>query len=146
MPDNRDIVARHYTATSEGRTADALADFAPDITWIEMAGSPYAGTFVGVDAIVANVFARIEAEHETFAFVPDRLLADGDTVAAVGTYLGRRITGERCRRAPSTCGASRAARSCASSSSPTRHDSDRTPHGPGDVRRAAPRTSLGLRP
>lgn len=94
MPDNRDIVARHYTATSEGRTADALADFAPDITWIEMAGSPYAGTFVGVDAIVANVFARIEAEHETFAFVPDRLLGDGDTVAAVGTYLGRRITGE----------------------------------------------------
>src|SRR3972149_6485911 len=63
---NLDIIRDHYAASARGDLEGMLAAFAPDIAWTEVAGFPYAGTYHGAAAIVANVFARIGAEWEGF--------------------------------------------------------------------------------
>ncbi|SJM71338.1 nuclear transport factor 2 family protein [Gulosibacter sp. 10] len=99
MSTGKALVERHYAAGAAGDAAGMFADFSPRIAWTEMAGSPYAGTFVGPDEVRANVFERIGADFAEFGFVPERILAEGDVVAAIGDYRGVRRDGEafRCR-------------------------------------------------
>ena len=85
---NLDIIRDHYAASARGDLEGMLAAFAPDIAWTEMAGFPYAGTYHGAAAIVANVFARIGAEWEGFRVDVDELLDAGDTIVAIGSYSG----------------------------------------------------------
>jgi ketosteroid isomerase-like protein len=63
-----------------------MADLAPDVKWTEMAGLPCAGTHVGRDAIVANVFVVLKRDWEDFAFKLERLVDGGDTVVGIGEY------------------------------------------------------------
>ena len=65
-----------------------LAVFAEGITWTEAAGHPYAGTYVGSDAIVQNIFMRLGTEWDEYQVKPDMLIAEGDWVAASGWYSG----------------------------------------------------------
>ena len=63
-----------------------------------MVGFPYAGTYHGVDEVVANVFARIGAEWQSFRMDVDEVIGSGDTVVGVGTYSGTyRATGRPMR-------------------------------------------------
>lgn len=39
-----------------------LAALAPNATWTEAAGFPYAGTYTGPEEIIANVFKRLATE------------------------------------------------------------------------------------
>ena len=52
----------------------------------EADGFPLAGTFVGPQAVVENVFMRLGEIGNEFAAIPDQLVADGDTVVALGRY------------------------------------------------------------
>lgn len=62
----------------------------PDIVWNEAENFPYAdgNPYVGPDAILAGVFARIGAEWEGFAALPEEIIDGGDTVVALGRYRG----------------------------------------------------------
>ena len=55
---------------------------------IEMAGFPYAGTYVGAAAIMEGVFKRIGQEWDGFAFKLERLIDGGATIVGIGSYSG----------------------------------------------------------
>jgi len=82
------IVADHYAAAASGDLAAMLADLAPDVAWIEMAGSPCAGTHVGAAAVIDGVFAVIGRDWADFRFELERMIDGGSSVVALGDYLG----------------------------------------------------------
>lgn len=94
MSANTALVRAHYNANAAGDLAGMLAPFSDDIRWTEAAGFPYAGTYVGPDAVVAGVFGRIGAEWDPFTVDIDDIYDGGTdgsglgTVFAIGTYSG----------------------------------------------------------
>jgi ketosteroid isomerase-like protein len=83
-----EIVKAHYDANDRRDLDGMLADIAPDCQWTEMAGFPCAGTFVGPQAVVENVFQALGALFNGFGFKLERLLDAGSDVVAIGTYSG----------------------------------------------------------
>ncbi len=83
-----DIINQAYAAFAAGDIPAVVATFAEDIEWTEPAGISYAGTYVGAQAIVENVFMRLGADWDGFQLAPDVLLEDGDRVAVLGWYTG----------------------------------------------------------
>lgn len=70
--------------------------FAADIRWQESPGSQFSGTFIGAAEIADQVFARLGAHFEAFAFIPRSFITEADAVAVIGEYRaatsGREIT------------------------------------------------------
>jgi hypothetical protein len=63
----------------------------PKIEWTEAEGWPlYSGTLVGPQAIVDGVFMRLGEIGDNFSVIPTQLVAEGDTVVALGTYSWNR--------------------------------------------------------
>lgn len=83
-----DIVKAHYDANDRRDMDGMLADIAPDCRWTEMDGFPCAGTYVGPQEIVKNVFQALGQMFDGYAFKLERLLDAGDDVVAVGDYSG----------------------------------------------------------
>ncbi len=93
--DNKEIVAATYANFATGDVPAVLGVMADGIEWTEADGFPLAGTFVGPQAVVENVFMRLGEIGDEFTVVPDRLVADGDTVVALGRYQWKHsISGE----------------------------------------------------
>jgi ketosteroid isomerase-like protein len=88
MPEPLQVIKDHYAASGRGDLAGMIAPFAADVEWTEMAGFPYAGTYVGPDAVVANVFGRIGQEWDDYQAEPDEFVAEGGHVVAFGYYSG----------------------------------------------------------
>src|SRR5690348_10170987 len=85
----------HYAASAKGDLAGMLAPLSPEVSWTEMAGFPYAGTYVGPEAVRTHVFDRIGAEWDGYQAVPEQFVSDGQNVVAFGTYSGTyRATGK----------------------------------------------------
>ena len=89
MTDNISIVSRTYACGKTGDMAGFVRDFSDDITWTEMKGAPYAGTYVGAKAIVEHVFEPMARDWAPFACRPEYFLAQDDTVVMVGLYFGK---------------------------------------------------------
>ena len=71
-----------------------LAPLADDVSWTEAAGFPYAGTYLGPDAVAAGVFQRIHDEWDDYTVAIDEVIDGGDVVVGIGTYSGTyRATG-----------------------------------------------------
>ena len=85
---NLDLVRATYEGESEDNGRNLLAALAPDATWTEAEGFPYAGTYVGPQAIVAGVFHRLATEWTGYRAEVHTYLEDGDRVAAFGVYSG----------------------------------------------------------
>lgn len=81
-----EIVKSHYDANDRRDLAGMLADIGPQTQWIEMAGFPCAGTHVGPEAIVENVFKALGAQFDGYTFKLERLLDAGNDVIAIGNY------------------------------------------------------------
>ena len=64
MTANIDIIRSTYEGASAENGKNLLAVLAPDASWTEAAGFPYAGTYVGPEQIVAGVFKRLAAEWD----------------------------------------------------------------------------------
>jgi ketosteroid isomerase-like protein len=97
---NLQIIQEHYAASDRGDLAGMLADLAPDAAWTEMAGFPYAGTYVGPQAVADGVFKRIAGEWDGYTFKLERLFDAGGAIIATGHYTGTyKRTGKsfRCR-------------------------------------------------
>ncbi|UTH73666.1 nuclear transport factor 2 family protein [Chromobacterium sp. IIBBL 290-4] len=86
---NLEIVRATYEGSSEDNGRNLLAALAPDAEWTEAAGFPYAGTFVGPQAIVENVFKRLGSEWEGYRAAVDSYYDAGDNVIAQGFYHGK---------------------------------------------------------
>jgi len=88
MTSNHDIIKAHYDASDRGDIDGMLAPLAADARWTEMAGFPYAGTYVGPDEVRAGVFERIGAEWDGYTAEITELIDGGDTIVGLGTYSG----------------------------------------------------------
>ncbi|KAA8883856.1 DUF4440 domain-containing protein [Nocardia colli] len=95
---NRDleVITAHYAASDRGDLPGMLAPLAADVAWTEMAGFPYAGTYIGPDAVRDNVFARIAAEWDGYTAAVDEIAGGGEgIVIGIGNYSGTfRATGQ----------------------------------------------------
>lgn len=93
-----ELVRAHYDANDRRDIDGMLADIAPDCRWTEMDGFPCAGTYVGPQAILENVFKALGQEFDNYSFTLDRLIDAGNEVVAVGDYAGtHRETGKSFR-------------------------------------------------
>jgi ketosteroid isomerase-like protein len=80
-----------YDSFTEG-DFEAIRDIMdPGVELHEPKGISGGGTQHGFDDIVENVFSRIGAEWEDVSVVPDRYVADGDTVVVLLTWSGTGI-------------------------------------------------------
>ena len=94
---NKEIIQGLYQSFAAGDVASVTAAFADDISWTESDGFPLAGTYIGPQAIVENVFMRLGEFSENWAVEVDRYVADGDTVVADGKYKwNHKDTGKPC--------------------------------------------------
>ena len=79
-------------ATYEGAPADnarhLAALFTPETRWTEAAGFPYAGTYVGLEAIKRNVFERLSSEWMDYNASAEHFVRDGPDVVVLGVYSG----------------------------------------------------------
>jgi ketosteroid isomerase-like protein len=64
---NTDILRGGYAAFASGDIPKGLAMFHDSIEWTDPAGHIYAGTSVGADAIVQNVFMPLGSEWITIS-------------------------------------------------------------------------------
>lgn len=88
MKTNLQIVTEHYAASARQDIAAMMADVSPEVAWTEMAGFPCAGTWIGPDQIIANVFAVLGREWEGYNFVLEQIIDGGELLVGVGTYSG----------------------------------------------------------
>lgn len=96
MSENTEIIRELYAAFAKGDVPGVLAAFDPDIRWIEAQGFPYGGTYIGPEAILTNVFAKLGSEWDGFSAVPGSFVSDGETIIALGEYGGvYKATGRR---------------------------------------------------
>jgi len=95
MVKNLEIIQKHYAASDRQDIVGMMADVAPDVRWTEMAGFPCAGTWIGPQAVIDNVFKVLGGTWENYRFVLDYLVDGGDTIVGIGTYYGSfRATGK----------------------------------------------------
>jgi ketosteroid isomerase-like protein len=88
MSTNLELIRSTYEGSSEDNGRNLLAVLSPDVEWTEAEGFPYAGTYVGPDALIEGVFRRLGAEWTGYHADVHTYLADGDRVAAFGVYSG----------------------------------------------------------
>lgn len=82
------VILDHYAGSARHDLDAMTADFDPELVWVEMAGFPYAGTFVGPDEVRAGVFERLGAEWDDYEATPDQFVVEPPMVVAFGRYTG----------------------------------------------------------
>jgi len=87
---NLEPVKALYAAFAKADMPAALATMAPDIVWNEAENYPYAdrNPYVGPEAVLHGVFARIGGDWEGFAANSEELIDGGDTIVSLGYYTG----------------------------------------------------------
>jgi uncharacterized protein len=92
--DTTTVVRTVYEAFARGDIPAVLEHFDPELVWIEATGL-IAGTYHGPQGVLEGVFMPIGNDWEGFLVEPERLVAQGDVVVAIGTYRGTyRATGK----------------------------------------------------
>ena len=91
MTTNKEIIDVLYASFAKGDVPAVLAAMDPKIEWTEAEGWPlYSGTLVGPQAVVEGVFMRLGEIGDNFSIDIAQLVAEGDTVVALGTYSWNR--------------------------------------------------------
>jgi len=86
-----ELIKQGYQYFAEGNVEAVLALFHPEMEWNECKGFPYIsgdGLFVGPNAVLQNVFAKIPENIEGFQVDVQELFGSGDKVVMVGHYKG----------------------------------------------------------
>jgi len=95
MKTNLQIIAEHYAASARQDVVGMMLDVSPDVAWTEMAGFPCAGTWIGIEQVIDQVFKVLGRDWEGYTFSLDQLIDGGEQIVAVGSYHGRyRKTGK----------------------------------------------------
>ena len=95
---NAETIQAVYDAFGKGDIPNVLAAMDSKVEWIEAEGFPYAGTYVGPDAVLQGVFMRLGTEWDGYQAAPDEVLDAGDTIVGLGHYSGRyKATGKEFR-------------------------------------------------
>ena len=88
--ENVAVVQGIYAALEAGDVAGVVARMSPEIVWHEAENFPYAdrNPYLGPEAVLTGVFARLGTEWHGFAAIPDESLDAGDAVVVLGRYRG----------------------------------------------------------
>lgn len=88
MAQNTQIVESLYAALGRGDIPSVLGIFDPQIVWNEAENFVYAdkNPYVGAEAILNGVFARLGSEWENFSAVPHEIVDGGETIVTFGRY------------------------------------------------------------
>ena len=86
MATSKEIVEAAYASFAQGDVPAVLGAMDENIEWTEADGFPLAGTYIGPQAVLDGVFMRLGEVGDEFAPVPDKIIAEGDTVVVLGTY------------------------------------------------------------
>ena len=86
---NGEIIQGLYDDFAKGNVPGVLGAMDANISWTEAEGFLYAGTFIGPNAILENVFLKFATEWEGFSAVPHQIVDGGDMVVGLGTYSGK---------------------------------------------------------
>lgn len=92
--ENVEIIQGMYDAFASGDVPSVLAKMSPDIIWNEAENFPYAdgNPYIGPDAIVEGVFARIGQDWDGFALTDQNLYSVEDNMVLVtGRYKGTHL-------------------------------------------------------
>lgn len=93
---NLEIIKSTYEGKTSEENGSNLAKYvADDISWTEAKGFTYAGTYIGLDNVIQNVFSRLGSEWIDYKFTPEDYVANDDKVIAYGTYSGTYRTTEK---------------------------------------------------
>ena len=84
------VIRGIYEAFAAGDVGGVLGAMSPDIVWMEADNFPYAdgNPYVGPQAIAEGVFARCIGEWDGFGVEVNEIIDGGDTVIALGHYVG----------------------------------------------------------
>lgn len=86
---NLEIIKSTYEGKSSEENGQNLSKHvAPNITWTEAKGFPYAGTYIGIQEITKNVFSKLASEWIDYKFTHQEYISENNTVVAIGTYTG----------------------------------------------------------
>jgi len=86
---NLEIIKSTYEGKTSEENGRNLAKYvAENISWTEARGFPYAGTYIGLENVIKNVFSRLGSEWIDYKFTPEDYVASDDKVVAYGTYTG----------------------------------------------------------
>ena len=88
--ENVALVQGIYAAFKAGDVPGVVGRMSPEIVWNEAENFPYAdrNPYLGPEAVLTGVFARLGTDWEGFAAIPDEFLDAGDTVVVLGRYHG----------------------------------------------------------
>ncbi len=77
-----------YDGFAAGDIAAVTAQMSPDIIWNEAENFIYAdgNPYIGPDAVVAGVFARLGSEWTGFSAAPVEVIEDGNRIVVLGRY------------------------------------------------------------
>jgi uncharacterized protein len=90
MGHNSQTVEAFYGALGRGDIPFVLGVLDPQIEWHEAENFVYAdkSPYIGVDALLMGLFARLGGEWDGFSAVPGEIIDGGDTVVVLGRYGG----------------------------------------------------------
>jgi uncharacterized protein len=90
MGQNAKSVEAFYAAMGRGDIPAAIGILDPHIVWNEAENFLYAdhNPYVGVEAVLTGLFARLGGEWDGFSAVPHEIVDGGETVVALGRYGG----------------------------------------------------------
>ena len=88
---NKKTIEGMYEAFGSGDIASVIGALDPDVEWWEAENFIYAdrNPYVGPQAVLEGVFARIGAEWEWFSVTPKEVLDAGESVVGRGYYAGK---------------------------------------------------------
>ena len=95
---NVEVIRGIYDAFARADIGAVLGAMAPEIVWREAENHPYAdgNPYVGPNAILQGIFARLGTEWDGFAVSVDEVVGAGEKVVALGRYTGmNKRTGKR---------------------------------------------------
>jgi ketosteroid isomerase-like protein len=84
------VIQKVYDAFARGDVPAVLATFDPQIQWREAEGFVYAdgNPYIGPDAVVQGVFARLAGEWDNFKVAPAEFVPTPDGAVTFGRYTG----------------------------------------------------------
>ena len=97
MSQNVDRVREIYAAFAAGDVPKLLGYFDPQIRWNEAESFPYSdrNPYVGIDAVVSGVFARLGVDWDGFRVEVGEIVGGPDVVTMFGRYKATsKVTGK----------------------------------------------------
>ena len=90
MGQNSKTVEAFYAALGRGDIPVIIGSLDPQIVWHEAENFVYAdkSPYIGVEALLTGLFARLAGEWDGFTAVPEEIVDGGDTVVSLGRYGG----------------------------------------------------------